>query len=210
MPPNEPQLKAEVLSLLKQVKPLNERLALEPATEVKIEAFEQKLHLAIPAELRGWLMLCNGANVNPGGIIGLEEIGKYYTWHPNWWINNWIPVADDGCGDTYVLAGGEIISSSQTHPVFFIDQSDVDQPAYVVASGLWKFLCFLLEKEVIQREFPPILDTESHGWHERMQQWLRNPNRKDYWPFMKDKVLQKDPCLNDYTGAAPFPWDLEE
>jgi hypothetical protein len=210
MPSNESQLKTEVLELLKQVKPLGERVPLEPATEVQIKAFEQKYKLAIPDELRDWLMLSNGANVNPGGVFGVENFGRYFTWHPNWWTNNWIPVASDGCGDTYVLAGGEMIPSSKTHPVFFIDQSDVDQPAYVVASGFWKFLHFLFENEVIHQEAPPVLDTKNEGLYERMQQRLADPNRKDYWPFRKDKVLQQDPCLNDYTGATPFPWDSEE
>jgi cell wall assembly regulator SMI1 len=210
MPSQESYLREEVVSLMKEVKPLGDHVILRPATESQITAFEQKFHLEIPTELREWLLFTNGANVNPGGFLGVEEFGKYYEWHPNWWSNNWIPVASDGCGNNWVLSCGELILSGQTHPVLFLDQSDVESPAYIVASGLWQFLRFVFEDEIIHQKFPPALDTQNEGWYERMQQRLRDPNRKDYWPFTKDKVLQKDPCMNDYTGAAPFPWDLEE
>ncbi len=210
MASQDSSISVEVVSLLKEVKPLGETLVLEPVTIAQVEEFEQKFRLELPIELKEWLFIANGANVNPGGVFGLKDFAQDYSWHPNWLSKKWIPIASDGCGDSWILACGETISSSSTHPVFFIDQCDLDKPAYVVASGLWKFLRFLLEDEIIHQKFPPVLDTESENWHESMRNRLHDSTRRDYWPFTKEMVLQNDPCLNDYTGVVPFPWDLEE
>ena len=210
MPAPNSKLKSEVATLLHMVKPLGDRLVYTAASELELENFERNFEIKLPIEVREWLKFCNGVDVNPGGVIGLSKIGKHFEWSPSWQKNAWIPLASDGCGDYYVLAASEMISTSRTHPVFFIDQCDYERPAYIVASGLWKFFRFLFEDEIITQESPPNLDVENEGWYERFLERLNDPNDKHYWPFKKEQVLQKDRFLNDYEGNTPFPWDVDE
>jgi len=67
--------------------------------------------------------------------------------------NGWLPLAGDGCGDYYVLASKSTVPSTPP-TLLFIDQSDYHLAAYAVASGLWHFLWFLLEDELLTQEEP--------------------------------------------------------
>jgi hypothetical protein len=59
----------------------------------------------------------------------------------------WVPVANDGSGDHYVVDAG-------SGTVYFVDQADYDVAAYAAASGLPAFLEFLLEGELGERRWP--------------------------------------------------------
>jgi len=179
---------SEIVRLLKQVRPLQpDPIRLVGATEEDIARFEREFGTRVPSELREWLSTCNGAPVNPGSLYGLSgspgiSIDWYFREYPHWVERSWWPVAGDGCGDLYVLDASIVVGTNATHPVVFLDQSDFDNAAYVVASSLVRFLYFLLESE------------------------LRG-DRDDsvYWPMDRDVVTRRDPEI-ERTGLT-LPWD---
>lgn len=140
-------------------------------------------YVDVPGELEEWLSLCN-APVAGEIFLGVKPVPPFrliesvYETLPDWEDYEWIPVANDGCGNYYVMDASEKIGA--THPVYFIDHEvTYDRPCYIVASGLWAFVRFALEKELTKdRRFP----------------------------FDKSYVLEKDPNLKSYKGDVPFPW----
>ena len=198
-------IKADVLDLLERAPKLDD-FNLIPASDSQIGGFETKASIKLPQEILEWMGVCNGALVKPGGIFSLTEIISSYSNIPKWLENGWIPMASDGCGDYYVLDTRGKISTTSTHPIYFIDQKDYNRADYIVASGLWKFLRFLLEDEILSSENP--IDPSTDPWDDDLQTWI-NPNSKVYWPFNKNKVLEFDPDLAFYEGNVPFPWDLD-
>lgn len=183
-------LEGEVMRLLSLVRPLIDgALRLRPVHAADVTAFERKHRLELPDELKGWLRHCDGAPVSPGGIYPLfsrspdqASIDWYLESFPSWRDRGWIPIASDGCGDVFLLAT-RIRAPGGTHPVFFLDQADFENPAYLVASGLWRFLYFLLKSEL-----------------------ERDQGQHVSWPFDRDAVLTEDPDLAACSGM-PFPWD---
>jgi cell wall assembly regulator SMI1 len=145
--------------------------------------------MAVPSELREWLFVCNGANVNPGGIYGLGSAGSsisietFLSREPLWIKKHWLPIANDGSGDYYVVAANDLVPGCGTTPVLFLDQSDYTLPAYVVASSLKHFLWFILTNELLFQQ-----------------------GRKRFWPFDKNEVLAVDPALINYH-SAPLAWN---
>ena len=181
-----------VLNLIAQVRPLGPKPSLiTPASRDEILSFEQQHGLNLPDELKSWFSCCNGARVNPGGLYPLFapqpelSLDWYLKNYPEWKARGWFPVASDGCGDLYIVAAGIRIGSVNTHPVCFLDQSDFEQPKYAVASGLWKFLYFLMKSEIS---------------HQQGQQAA--------WPFSRDAVLGFDPALAE-CSEVPLPWEID-
>jgi hypothetical protein len=174
------------------------------ARDEEIAAFEARTGLRVPQELRELLQWSNGPPVGPSGIYpldtgdGSEGIVGEYQFYPGWRKRGWIPIAGDGCGDTYLLDTTTVMGydpaqltlpaleplAAGTHPIYFKDhETDPDAPPeYVVASGLWTFLRF----------------------------WLLAEHGDRAWPFDRERVLEDDPALADYCGAVPLPWQLRE
>jgi len=184
--------KDAVAQLLRQVRTLNNKpLQIVPATDDQIHTFEVAHRVEMPEELKAWLRLCNGAAVNPGGLYSLfsdqpnrVSMDWYLQNYPAWRQKNWFPIAGDGCGDVYVLMGNIKLLSTGTHPIGFLDQSDFSEPEYVVASGVWRFLHFLLQNQM-----------------------LSDAGKDRYWPFDEKTVLAIDPDLVQ-CKEVPLPWDL--
>jgi cell wall assembly regulator SMI1 len=157
----------------------------------EIDAFEHRTAIVVPASLREWLAITNGPTASDWlfGIrpkrqsLDVEVILRIY---PGWQKMGWIPVANDGCGDYYVLATAP--KDSPGHPVFFIENhEDIEKPKYVVASDLWHFLRFFLE-DALQED----LSSEAPSW-----------------PFSREFVLRHDPALADYKNV-PRPWEIAD
>ena len=193
------QAKEEALKLLPDVCALNPSgVDIQGIKSEALARFSTTYGLSIPKELKGWLFVCNGALVDPGGLYGIGHhrrlektarpvslaIEDFYDWHPSWLERKWIGIAGDGCGDYYALATAETIKPQNTHPVYFVDQADLEEPDYAVASSIWHFLRFLFEAE---------LSRQSGG--------------KVDWPFNREFVLQIDPALGLVQGAS-LPWVL--
>lgn len=181
-------IRQEVLRLAQQAPRAPETQLPGGADPALLTAFEERNGFSVPAELREWLLLYNAPVIGPGGIFGVGvgqfcDMDAMYDALPFWRESGWVPVAGDGCGDYYVLDSRTAVG--ETHPIYFVDQACYECPAYIVASGLWQFLRFLLEGEV----------------------W-RAAGRQHYWPWEGEAVLRRDPLLAQYRGPVPFPWLL--
>jgi hypothetical protein len=160
------------------------------ADEIEITAFSERTGMYVPNELWEWLSSFNGPLVGPQGILGIRpdepflDIESWLAQTP-WWIEKgWIPIAGDGCGNFFVMDSKNQVGG--THPVYFIDCGVSRHiPDYIVASGLWPFLRFLLIHDRIADE------------------------EERYWPHDRNRVLSEDPQLREYQGSVPFLWDLE-
>ena len=152
-----------------------------------IDEFESATGLTVPAELREWLLMCNGPAVGPGDAvygIGVAR-GKWFNIdanlgrHADEWIpKGWIPLCDDGCGNFYVLDTHGAVEGK--YPVYFIDhEKSYEEPCYIVASGVWSFVRFVLMEEM----------------------------GRSFWPFKRDRVLKADPAIANFEGKVRFPWD---
>jgi hypothetical protein len=181
----------EVLLLVKYAWPFPDQALPSGTNDSEMDAFTERTGVAIPEELRLWLRHCNGAVIGSGGVYGLVEMEQQYHSHPEWVEKGWIAVANDGCGDPYVLDTHTLVED--THPVYFIDHETYEGEAdYVVASGLWPFLRFLLTRE---------FDREKSRKNAQMY--------VSYWPFYEPRVLAEDPALAHYQGKVPLPWEAD-
>ena len=151
------------------------------ATEAEIAAFAVLDGVAIPPEVRDWLLFTNGPRIGPGGVYGLKDFRKVYGFMPGFKERLWLPLGTDGCGGYYVLALDS--EDRPLLPVYFIDPHDsgYEAPTYAVASGFWLFLRFLFRCELGERG----------------------------WPFDVDFVLASDPKLARVRGA-PLPWEANK
>lgn len=177
----------EVMALVHEVPRPPDTPIPRGVSHAEIEALGQRIGMPIPDELRQWLARCNCPPIGPGGLFGIcpendfVDIEAHYRLRPHWRENGWIPVAGDGCGDYYVLDTAATTRSG--HPILFLDHEEAvrdscDTVSYVVASGLWPFLRYILLEES---------DAEYNIWDEQ-------------------DALRADPGLADYSGAAR-PWE---
>lgn len=113
-----------------------------------IRRWEDSAGVSVPPVLVEWLLVCNGLRVASGSLFGIGtrkaeiDIRGVLTLFSSWCQKRWIPVADDGCGDYFILA-----PQGSRHVVGFVDTaSDSDAIAYIVSSCLQTFVrCFLEE-----------------------------------------------------------------
>lgn len=150
-------------------------------TEDVVSAFEERIGFPIPPEQSELLRLSNGPCVGPGGLFGVRptldflDIEHLYESYPGWREHGWVPVAGDGCGNYYVA-----VPTGDDWPVVFIDtMEDAQQPAFIVASGVLKFVIALLEKE--------LGDTR--------------------WPFCEAAVTASDPRITAFADKFALPWN---
>ncbi len=160
-------------------------------SDADLRAFSERTGIEIPAPLSTWLKLSNGPCVGPGGLFGIRparadlDIERCFERYPQWKERAWIPVAGDGCGNSYVLATAQEFGPGW--PVLFIETLPSPQePACIVASDLWRFLVFLLEREFFREK--GIRDTP--------------------WPFDRTEVTRRDPEIESYKDV-PMPWESD-
>lgn len=163
-------------------------LSLPPGAEDReLSDFEKRFALTLPDELKSWLRVCNGPRVGAGGFFGIRtgdygdgrafSIDECLEFHPDWIESRWIPVASDGCGNTYVLDGRD----RKRCPAFFVETCiDSKTPRYWVASSVLHLFEFLLLEEL-----------EEHRWP------FQNPS----W------VLSKDQDIVTLGRGIPLPWE---
>lgn len=173
-----------VLQLLQQVPRPPEEEIPSGTNQPELLAFEARTGISLPPELQEWLKTTNGPRIGPGGIFGVSssnsdlDMDVVLGIYPEWKDEGWLPIAGDGCGNYYVLASKP--ERGGRYPVYFIDtMRDTRALTYVVASGLWQFLWFLLNKEI-------------------------TPSK---WPFDEKEVVATDPAIVD-VGGDLLPWKL--
>ncbi|MEU5529395.1 SMI1/KNR4 family protein [Micromonospora chersina] len=173
------QVRQEVVSLLREVPRAPEQPFLGGADDLELVDLERRLGEPIPAALADWLRVCKGEAIGSGGVYGAwfgrdpNDVAARREDNPSWREQGWLPVAGDGCGNTYVLSTRGPLTGS----IGFIDSSEPDEMAYVVASDLWRFLRFLFMAETGDRR----------------------------WPFDQHSVLTADPALAALPGKL-MPW----
>jgi SMI1 / KNR4 family (SUKH-1) len=134
----------------------------------------------------------NGAFCGTQGFLGLNDYrvdSKYFLGR------SWLPVADDGCGDYYVI---DLTGPDQgDYPVFFWDHEtgqDIESGAlikgYAVASNVWIFSLLFLKHEL----------TRVGTSQDKSERWS--------WHFDRDRTLQHDPNLAR-VRSAPLPWKAD-
>lgn len=169
-----------------------------PISDAEIDALQDRIGIPVPEGLREWLKIANGAFVGTVAAYGahptdcpssLEEVLEIY---PLWRDRKWIPVADDGCGNYYVMpTQGEF---GEGFPIVFIEAvTDYETPRYIVASDLAHFLVFLIEEELALMNIDPVEISE----------------RPQAWPFDKQIVVHDDPAILNFHGV-PLPWEVDE
>lgn len=152
------------MEIVERVRVLLERVPRAPeqpapggADPAEISELSNELGIALPAELVAWLEVCRGEAIGPGGVFGVRpdrddcDIAGRLAGQPEWRRRGWLPVAGDGCGNSYVL----LTTGPLTGFVGLVDTvADPDGLAYVVASDLWRFLRFLFERELGETGWP--------------------------------------------------------
>ncbi len=169
-------------------------------SDQELTTFENRTGIQLLNVFRDWLKTTNGPFIGPGGMVGIDtprsiqNIEVTYERHPSWRANRWIPVANDGFGNFYVL----LREDSGLEPVAFVDCNiDPDQISYVAASNLWTFLRFYFTK--IAKDFD-----ESEGFDESEDLDDFEELYESQWPFDKDEVMKVDPDI--LKSKLPFPW----
>jgi hypothetical protein len=127
------------------------------ASDTELADLAARLGVALPQVLTAWLRICKGAAIGPGGLFGARpdqaflDMAERLALHPQWRAVGWLPIAGDSCGNDDVL----ITTGPQAGFVAFIETvADPDRTAYLVASDLWRFLVFLLQRELGDRRLP--------------------------------------------------------
>ena len=173
----------------------------EGASDDDIVGFEKRTGLKVPPLLRSWLRTSNGPCVGSGGVYGFRpdrpflDIEHKLQLYPAWIELGWIPIANDGCGNYYLVVMRNEFGEGE--PVVFLDTLQGEtEPTYVVASDTWHFLRFYVKDELDQMK-RPILSTE---------EVLRRASESPDWPFNKEFVLREDPDIQKFSSAT-LPWD---
>lgn len=182
-------MRKETINLLHKLSDIDGQELPKGVQQSEMEDFERRNNILLSPNLQEQFITCNGAALGPGGIFGIRNPKNFldieYIWSlmPEWKNREWLPLASDGSGDYYVVDLECKIGFD--HPVFFVDQSDLNALSYIVASDIWHFFRGLFLTEIEQ-------DPETCEF---------------YWPFDKEQVLKEDPALEEYKGTAPFAWD---
>jgi len=155
-----------------------------PCTQAAFERFAARTSVPVPPPLRSWLLKVNGAAIGAGYTYGIEcdrenEIEFLYSLRPEWAEKAWLPIANDGCGNHYLIPTKHEYGPG--YPVFFVDTSVApNEPDYLCASSINLFFLLLLE-------------------------WVLDDTD---WPFDKEFTLRRDPEFLKFTGIR-YPWDLD-
>jgi hypothetical protein len=109
----------------------------------ELDDLQARLGCSLPAVLRIWLSVCRGARIGPGGVFGPRpddpgiDAASRRDPYPEWAQLGWLPVAGDGCGNSYVLREDGTVGFVDTMQ----DPGKIDRQA---ASDLLSFMIGLL------------------------------------------------------------------
>src|SRR4051812_19389544 len=113
------------------------------ATPAELDDLEARLSQPLPTALREWLVIINGDTIGEGGVLGARpdaphlDIARLRELHNEWADCSWIPVASDGAGNYYLLAGDGTVG-------FVEPMADPGAIQRTVAASLRDFLLWYL------------------------------------------------------------------
>lgn len=116
------------------------------ASPAAIEEFEARLGFRLRDDIRRWLRSLNGGLFGPGGLYGIQpaeewlDIEKHLGQNPQWVEPQWVPVAGDGFGGTYVVV-------NEAGFCAFVDPEDRGRLGYAVASDVFHLIEGLLRSD---------------------------------------------------------------
>jgi SMI1 / KNR4 family (SUKH-1) len=159
------------------------------ANEADVNALESFLRIKVPQEYREWIEFMDNIVAGAGYLHSLKKnppmkhsLFDIYDDYPQWAKNKWIPVADDGLGNDFVML---VEHAAGVNPiVLFYNSIDLEIPSCVVNSNLFVFLECFFEDGLVKAE---------NSW------WCRN----------EAELLAKDPALTQINGLR-FPWEPEK
>lgn len=168
-------------------------------TDKKLNEFTSRTGVQIPASLRKWLKLTNGAP----GFYGVrtstckQDFEQVWEHDPDWQTRSWIPVARDDFGNYYVQPACETVC--------FVEALESDQLAYVVASDMLHFALFKFEDERgLHHELARSKGYEIY--YPKSSLRPGTPPREIHpWPFSKKYMMFRDPELRNIKGL-PTVW----
>ncbi|MCI0643222.1 MAG: SMI1/KNR4 family protein [Gemmataceae bacterium] len=183
----------------------------EGIADEKINAFMKKTGIVVPDDLRKWLKTANGAWVGPGGIFGIRPQDPFLDIESRLEESSickkkkWIPVAGDGCGNSYIMPTDGDLGAQ--FPILFVNS--ISHEMYVVGSDLCHFLVFLLEADLKESELVPN--------YKKLLEKGDLPNLMTYpvgdpvwskWPFDKQFVVKNDPAILKLPKSL-LPWEVD-
>lgn len=183
-------IRDKAIKLLRQEELKNKLEVFDPVDYIKLSQFENRYGISLDHNFKEWLSISNGSHAGGGGFYGIghskDSIQLNFVVHPYWILSQWVPVAGDGFGNTYLI---DCSRTSIRGFVFFIDShNNASKITYYVASNFWMFMYLMLVGE--SDNYPDENEYE------------------DLWPFNKDFVLSIDPAIKN----APYdllPWNVD-
>jgi cell wall assembly regulator SMI1 len=182
-------IKDKALNLLREEELRYNCKKFTPADKNEVARFEKHYGILLDANCKEWLLISNGSDAGQGGFYGIghekNSIQINYEVHPYWILAQWVPVAGDGFGNTYLV---DCSDASTRGYIFFIDSyGDASKITYYVSSNFWMFMYMML---------------------------ISNSNNdydinecEDLWPFNKDFVLSIDPGIVKAPSEL-LPWNV--
>jgi cell wall assembly regulator SMI1 len=161
------------------------------ASEDAIRAAQDKLKVVFPPSFTRFLRLWNGGEFGSDALYGIPPITPHHldiTWYREEILDardcpkSWIPIANDGCGNYFVIAT-EIPTVGAECAIGFVDYSvSPTNITNYIATNYWAFLEFFIrlmagDKDVI------------HGAP------IEPPGLRP-WPWDEDWLAQNDPYLS--------------
>lgn len=168
-------------------------------TDKKLDEFSNRTGVQVPASLRRWLKITNGAAgfYGVGSSAGKLDLEKIWESFPDWKTSSWIPVAYDANGNYYVQPACDAVC--------YVEASSPEELAYVVASDMLHFALFSFEAE---KDFHRQL-ARSKGYDIHLPKSSMRPGEPptelDPWPFSKKYMMFRDPTLKNIEGL-PTAW----
>ena len=120
----------------------------EGASAAELARLSDRLGRSLPPLLKGWLSICRGAAIGPGGVFGQRpdrpglDMVRIRDLSPEWQSLGWLPVAGDGCGNYYVLTGDGTVG-------FVEPMSDPGRLGRQVSADLLSFMADLLAAQQV-------------------------------------------------------------
>lgn len=154
------------------------------ATDADLDDLSSAFGRPLPDDVVAWLRLCNGTLAGEGGIFSVSRIIEELEFWPVHRVRGGLPIAGDGCGNTYVVDSTAGSAVGLFEPI----ASDEELQCYF-SSNLRAFLGRWLRKE--------IANTRARR---------ARPQHRDYdpWPLEASEAVQLD---SELANLSPLPWD---